>query len=513
MEEAAPGFEGAAAPPPGGEEYEEEEIMDEPEDAATDVLGSGSRYKSSKDIRSSMTIASLSKSFDKAYYFGAKIKGRREEDRNTADLEDWTSTISSRIDVDVHNDIFGGTVLDFLRDPSHDPQIVEGTTYYPAEGDGWFAFKANRWSVAALEERKKVIRKWVHGVVLNFSVGYWRDMTRTCADKDNGQTIVGLWKTFFMEDEVVNVAANAEKLRGDDYVIVGAEDPSVKLSGMLSGWSQIQKTAFRAAYGVPWFCAAVAAAVGDNPCYSVFRQSGGLTKLLGAAMPQDAVRMIRSCWVDNHKDWNKTMSTRVRQSNASRANAYPRRGNNKNNGRKNNAAMNNDVCSNCKRRGHTFEDCRMENGGRATKCYNCNKFGHMARDCRQPRNGGNGRPHERRRSNQSDRRTVNISNDRCDYRRCDGNRSSHSTKSCPAKQRDDARSRANDPRQANRSRVNSSHKRDLERRRRFQSPSSSDDDSGNDSDMPPPTRRIVKRSRKTNHSRPSTSLADDDDQE
>ena len=29
MEEATPGFEGAAAPPPGGEEDEEDEIMDE----------------------------------------------------------------------------------------------------------------------------------------------------------------------------------------------------------------------------------------------------------------------------------------------------------------------------------------------------------------------------------------------------------------------------------------------------------------------------------------------------
>ena len=68
MEEAAPGFEGAAAPPPGGEEGEEEEaeeeIMGEPDDAANDVLGSGSRYKASRDIRSSMAISSLSKSFD-----------------------------------------------------------------------------------------------------------------------------------------------------------------------------------------------------------------------------------------------------------------------------------------------------------------------------------------------------------------------------------------------------------------------------------------------------------------
>ena len=487
--------------------------MEERPDSADDVLGSGNRYKPSHDIRSSMSVPQLSKSFDKSLYFGAKAKGRSEEDRNSSDLEDWQSSITSRI-VDVRNDIFGGTVLEYLRDPTFDPQIVSGTSYFPADGDGWRAFKATRFSVAALAERKRAIRKWIHGVVFNFSCGYWRDMERSCPEKENGQTIIGLWKTFFMEDEIVNVAANAEKLRGGEFVIKGAEDPSKKLSEMLSGWTQIQKTAWSAAYGKEWFCSAVAATLVDNSCYSVFRQSGGLTRLLAAATPQEAVRLVRSCWVDNHKDWNKTITPRSQRSNETRGNAYPRRGNDKNNGKKNNGTMNNDVCSNCKRRGHTFDDCRMEGGGRATKCYNCDKYGHMARDCRQPKSGANGRPSDKRRSNKSDRRRVVTTNDdHCTYQRCDGKRSSHSTKSCPAKQRDDARSRANDPRQSDRSRSSASHKRDRERRRRYESPSSSDDDSGNDT----PPRRVVKRSNMNpkhhSHSRPSHSLADDDSQE
>ena len=144
---AAPPFDGLAGEALGGEADEganEDADMEERPDAVDDVLGSSNRYKPAYDIRSSMSISALSKSFDKALYFGAKAKGRCEEDRNTSDLEDWQSAITSRIDVGVRNNIFGGTVLEYLRDPTYDPQCVAGTSYFPADGDGWRAFKATR---------------------------------------------------------------------------------------------------------------------------------------------------------------------------------------------------------------------------------------------------------------------------------------------------------------------------------------------------------------------------------
>jgi len=259
----------------------------------------------------------------------------------------------------------------------------------------------------------------------------------------------------FMEDEIVNIVQRAEKLRHEKNFIKFAENPNPKMQRLLEGYNQLKGSAAGVDYNIVWFCSTLLFMISSNPCYSIFRQApGNLNKLLKCKTPQEAISMINHCWVDNHKEWAK-----MNFGNSSRSSISNRtKPGNRNNGN------GNSTCTNCKKKGHTVQDCMNKGGGRETKCYNCNNFGHIARDCRKLKTGGG-----------------STSKPPCTYRNCRGRRETHSTANCFSKQ--------NDERDNKRARASEKKLKSRKSRKIVIEDSSDDDDADDAGDVAPPRSR------------------------
>ena len=403
-----------------------EALVGPPIDTATQTLGQSSsvgKYTPARDIHN-INLSTLSKGFDKDFYFGAKISGKSVEDRSNHDLSQFMQRIIGRIEMYSYDECYGGNICKYLLNENYDPELELGEVCIPQAGESFSSFQVSEHSIRDLDLRKKTIRRWIYNLLYDFSTGYWHDLIVNNADKSNGQSIIKHWKSMFMEDEIVNIVQRAEGLRLEKNFIKLAENPNPKMQRLLQGYNQLRGSAAGIVYDVSWFNSTLLLMIQNNPCYAIFRQtSGNLNKLLSCKSPQESIHMINQCWVDNHKEW-KTMnfpkSTRSSVSNR----------NNKPGGRGNGANGNNTkTCANCKKKGHVKNDCMMKGGGRETKCYNCNNFGHIARDCRKPKSGGS-----------------NNSSPPCTYKDCRGRRETHSTTNCFSKRDDDKKRNTNQKR-------------------------------------------------------------------
>jgi hypothetical protein len=272
-----------------------------------------------------MDVLSLGKSIRRYQYFGHPIAGRSDEERTSADLEDYVKMLTTRIEDLSYDGCYGGTVSSYLRDHSYDPQLVLGATMTPGPTDVWNAFIVSADSIADLELRKHTIRRWIHNVLYNFSDGYWLNVMRNVggADAEDGQAILRLWSGHFLEDEIVNVAARADALL--KMRIKGTENPTTKLEQLMAGWRALQCTQHHASYNVQWFCGAVSHLINANAHYSVFRQAGGTAAILNSTSVSAAAQIVRKCWTDNHIEWEKIENKKY-QSHSSRMSAPGRYG-------------------------------------------------------------------------------------------------------------------------------------------------------------------------------------------
>jgi len=401
-------------------------------------LGSTATYDQENDIGGKMSITSLAKSFRSHSYFGVARDGVSIDCRSNKDLTDWLEMIVARVRPDLPTNMYGGNLVDYLCDHTFDPVVVPGVWYFPGVGDTWRSFTANAAAVDHLEERKSIIRQHVADICMTFSEpSYWRELCRTVSGT-NGQEIIGVWRKNFLEDDSVNVNARAEALRTSKYVVHGATNPAVLLQSVLTSYNGICSTEYKDRYQISWFATTVMKMFESNVNYSIFRQSGGDQKVMGATTTSAIINLFVSCWSNNHAEWEKMEKNQARF--ASRA-----------------GEMRN-------RSGGVPVPERREGGGGDqgslneypnVKCFNCNKKGHYASACDKPARERDVAGPSRKSSapkwdNPKKKKKAKVGRSAswekapCLFKQCPGPRDSHAGVDCPAKLANDARSARGD---------------------------------------------------------------------
>ena len=319
----------------------------------------------------------------------------------------------------------------------YEPTLVNGRSYFPTPNETWTAFTADADSIARLNSRKALLRQHVADICLAFSEPtYWRESAESVADRSDGQSMIRKWTLLFHDESITSLSARADKLKRREHNIVGAENPSEKLQYVITEWAAIRLTQFgMEQYSPSWLANTLLGMVTYNSHFAIWRQSGGSSLLLRETNPAKMQSIIMDIWSDNHFEWERT----------ERETAKKRRhddgsGGGARNNRSRVGAGNGDGTD----RGRDMS---------TVNCYNCGKYGHYARDCRSKggkggKGGGKGGKGGKGRQGKLKDKLKSRSSwlkPPCQYKGCDGDRSTHSTVDCPSKLENDKNSLANNP--------------------------------------------------------------------
>ena len=218
-------------------------------DSAANFLGSGAGYDMVLDIGDKLAVAYIGKSMKKGDHFGVNSDGTYKKHCTSKDLQNFAGSIDRKVRPNLPTRYPGGTFIDYLLDLDYDPQVIVGHSYYPSPGETWTAYTCtNQASVDRFEQRKRVLRMHVADLLVEFSEReHWMPMLSTVTDQTDGQAMLLKYTSHFYEDSLTGLAARAATLRYRSNNIVGAEDPSAKITEVVQGWSQLQMTAAGAA--------------------------------------------------------------------------------------------------------------------------------------------------------------------------------------------------------------------------------------------------------------------------
>ena len=399
-------------------------------DAVANHLGSGAVYAIEKDIGEKLSIAALAKNFKTRNFFGCDDDGNLKMNCTQKDLEAWLERIMMLVRPYLPVCYPAGSFMDFMLDPYYEPKATMGRSYYPDLTETWTAYTVDQQTIDRFQNRKNIILRHIADICLAFSEPtYWRPLARNVADQSDGQSMIDAWMKHFLDESVIGLTARATALR--KIRIIGAEDPSLKLKDLVEGWARLLTTARgHDQYPISWLSETVSMMVQFNAHYSIWRQSGGLTKLLESSSASEIPMFITTVWADNHTEWERA------EKKAGKSAAARERGSGRDGGGR------------TARQGAGAAGASGSKDMSKIKCFNCDQLGHYASNCTKPdKRKGRSHSSERKRNEtikEKKSRTSSSSWTRapCKFKGCTGDRKTHAASDCPDKLANDKKARA-----------------------------------------------------------------------
>ena len=362
------------------------------------------------DFGRSALICNMLKSMKPNDYFGWTVENTDESNRTGADMAAFIDRIESRIATgDIENKIFAGSWLNFMRDVDYDPILTLGVPEVPAAGDKWEPFTPVARDITELADRKALIRNHIWNTLVNFTTPHWVDILTTLDTPNgtgrDGQAALKILHTYFTEDNVENINSVAERCRAASRQIKFFEDPTEKFRLLLSDYNIIQKSQHSKEFPISWFVRTVLKTISSNPCYDIYRESGGDTAVLEATNTHLCVNLVKNTWNKRHESWEKNpmfkkVSNTTRKGGpkgpkkkynaqsfyTSKGGGKPKGGGKKGGGKpkgggKGGGKGKGVTCWTCGLPGHYSSNCMKEGGAQEHKCTNCGIYGHKAETC------------------------------------------------------------------------------------------------------------------------------------
>ena len=258
-----------------------------------------------------------------------------------------------------------------MADGDYDPCLVDGASYFPDISETWYPFTADADTVERFEARKVVLRQHVADVFLALCeptrwVGMIEQRSNGVGSRNNGQALVRTAFGMFSHENESSLIKRAGKLRGAHWRIVGAEDPTDKLSDVLKEFNDLRMVPFGASnYTDVWLAETFQGMLEHNNLYQAWRLSGGDTSLLTMTAPA-MIPYIVTYFQSNEVEFGRMLKTNNKAARASSRASEGFKGRGKGGG----------------------------GGGRdlsKIECYACGKYGHYAADCRSGGKNGKGR--------------------------------------------------------------------------------------------------------------------------
>ena len=405
-----------------------------PYDSARRAFGSGEGYNSWYDVTGDydgLTVSKIVKGFRKSNLLGATaVEETPAKLINSADFSNLMRNLLTVVRNKLPLCYYGGTWVDFMADPTFDPVIVAGSSYFPdTTVDTWVAFTATADTVVRFEARKTILRQHVADVFLALcEPTHWAKVIVQRAGLEssvssNGQKLVTAAFDLFSFESTKAIIDRAESLRKPHHYVRDAENPTKKLEAVLEEFAALRLTTFGVTnYGDVWLSQTFSGMLKDNSCWRTWRLNDGDTKLLGMTSSQMVPHLV-DYYQANHGDFKAI----VKESDGNRKarEGFARNG-----------------TGNGKSRQSTGSDGKDLSH---IKCFKCGQMGHYANRCKNKRVGGGkggrkGGGGAGKGGKGGKERTSDWTKAPCIFKQCSGDRSTHAASDCPDKIANDKRS-------------------------------------------------------------------------